>query len=322
VLTEFDDVSVSICDPWQDRLEDTKSKWNIPADRCFTSLEKLIDKINPDGFYVLIPQYTLRGREESPYLEVVKSILSTSKPIFVEKPLAMNFKEAKELAEVAAKAGVITNQVGYQRRFHPLLREGLKRVYDRGSMLNCSFCFFKGEGPYKQENPIPIPPYSFLTVDFIHCLDLMRWVPKAEIVDFSSSINRVGNEPEISGFYAMGKFDNGCTSFFASNMRVGTRALDFQLHGVGISVYITMDPQGSHPSAMKATIFSDGDFKNFEIIYDYQSAGIDHESAYVGFWQEDRHFVDCVQQGIGTECDFFDAAKSCELADRVLKTSV
>ena len=318
VLTQFEDVEIGICEPWDDRREEGKAKWHIPAEKCFSDLDEMIDKFDPDGVYVTIPQYIWRGRKPSPYCDVVKSVLAKGKPIFVEKPLGMNYADAKMLADAAAEAGVVTTQVGYQRRFNPLLREGLEMVRERGPLLNCAFSFCKGEAPYAEDYVIPIPPYDWLTLDLIHCLDLMRWVPQGELVDFFSTVGKVDGEPELTQFHAMGKFDNGCTSMFTSNLRAGARALDFQLHGVNISVYIKMYYQGYHESAMVATIFTDNNFEKPEVIHDYELAPNANIQACVGFFQEDRHFVECIQQGIKTECDFADAAKTSELADKVL----
>jgi len=318
VLTQFEDVTLALCDAWEDRLEEGKAKWRIPAERCFGSLDEMIEKFDPDCVYVTIPQYVWRGRPPSPHCHVVKSVLAKGKPIFVEKPLAMNYTDARMLADAADKAGVVTTQVGYQRRFHPLLREGLERVRQRGPLLNCSFSFCKGEGPYTEECVIPIPPYDHLTLDFVHCLDLMRWAPQGELLDFFSTVGKVADEPELTQFHAMGKFDNGCTSIFTSNMRAGARVLEFNLHGIGISVYITMNPGGSHYSSMVATIFTDNNFEKPEVIHDHQVAPNGSSQACVGFWQENRHFIDCVREGKATECSFADAAKTNELCERIL----
>ena len=322
VLLAFEDVEISLCDPWPQRLEDSRARWHLPSEVCFSSIEALMDTVDPDGVYVTVPQYTWRGREETPYLDVVKEVLSYGKPVFVEKPLAMNYPDAAMLVDAAKAAGVVTTQVGFQRRFHPLLREALDRIRQRGPLLNCSFGFAKGEKRYNPEvDVLPIPPYDHLTLDFIHCLDLMRWVPQGELVDFHSTVGRVEGEAELTQFHAMGKFDNGCTSIFTSNMRAGARVLDWQLHGINISVYITMYYQGYHESAMVATIFTDDNFAKPEVIHDYEYAANANMQACVGFWQEDRHFVECVQQGIATECSFADAAKTSELAQKVLQNA-
>ena len=319
VLTQFDDVELFLCDSWPERLTESKEKWEIPEERCFNDIEKMMESVNINASYVLFPQYIWRGRPPTPHQEVVKSVLAYGKPVFVEKPLSMTYPDAKELADAAAEAGVNTTQVGYQRRFNPLLTEGLKLVRERGPLLNCSFGFFKGLKPYDPEvDVIPIPPYDHLTLDFIHCLDLMRWVPQSEMTDFFSTTGRVGVEPELTQFHAMGKFKNGCTSVFSSNMRAGARVLDFQLHGIGISVYITMAPGGSHYSSMKATILRDNDPENPKYIYDYELAPDGRSQGCVGFWQENRHFIDCVTSDVSTQCEFSDAAKTSELADIIL----
>ena len=40
---------------------------------------------------------------------------------------------------------------------------------------------------------------------------------------------------------------------------------------------------------------------------------------FAGQWQENRHFIDCVRAGVRTQCDFTDAAKTGELAERILR---
>lgn len=318
-LTKFDDVEIYLCDTWPERLSEGRAKWQIPEERCFSDIDQIMQTVALNATYVLLPQYVWRGRPPSPHQDVVKSVLAYGKPVFVEKPLSMTYAHAQELADAALAAGVTTTQVGYQRRFHPLLTEGLKRVQERGPLLNCSFGFFKGEKAYDPEvDVIPIPPYDHLTLDFIHCLDLMRWVPQSEMTEFLSTTGRVGIEPELTQFHALGKFENGCTSIFSSNMRAGARVLDFQLHGIGISVYITMAPGASHYSSMKAAIFTDNDYENPKIIYDHELAPDCSSQACVGFWQENRHFINCVKSDIRTKADFADAAKTSELCEKVL----
>ena len=318
-LTKFDDVEIYLCDAWPQRLAEGREKWQIPEERCFDDIDKMMKSVALNGSYVLFPQYAWRDRPPSPHQEVVKSVLAYGKPVFVEKPLAMTYPLAQELADAAQTAGVVTTQVGYQRRFNPLLSEAIKRVQERGPILNCTFGFFKGEKPYNPEiHVIPIPPYDHLTLDFIHCLDLMRWVPQSAMTEFFFTTGRIGIEPELTQFHAIGKFENGCTSIFTSNMRAGARALDFQLHGIDISVYITMVPRGSHYSAMKATIFTDNNYENPTIIYDDQLAPEVCSQACVGFWQENRHFIECVKSDVPTKAGFADAAETSKLADIIL----
>ena len=319
-LTAFEDVEVVLCDAWPGPLREGMRRWKIPGDRAFSNLDEMMEKINPDGLYVLFPQYTLKGRPPSPYMDVVSAVIGYGKPIFVEKPLAMTYPEARAIADAAEKAGIVTTQVGFQRRFHPLLRECLKRIRQRGPLLNCSFGFFKG-AKVSQADTVDMSKYDELTGDFVHMLDLMRWVPQSDMVDFFSTTARIDGESDLTQWHAMGTFQNGCTGIFTSNKRAGARVLEFKLHGIGISAYISMEPSGGHGSSMVATIFTDNNYQNPEVIYDYQIAPNRSSQACVGFWQENRHFIDCVQQGIATECSFTDAAKTNELCWRILKKS-
>ena len=320
-LTQFDDVDVALCDAWPGPLREGMRRWKIPAERAFVKLDEMLEKFNPDGVYVLFPQYSLKGRPPTPYMDVVSAVIDSGKAIFVEKPLAMTYPEAKTIADTAEKAGIVTTQVGFQRRFHPLLRECLTRIRQRGPLLNAMFVFNKG-AKKSQADTVDMSKYDELTGDFVHMLDLMRWVPQSELVDFFSTTGRITGEPDLTQWHAIGQFKNGCTSIFTSNKRAGARVLEFKLHGVGISAYVTMEATGEHYSAMVATIFTDNDFTDPEVIYDYQVAPNRTSQACVGFWQENRHFVDCVQRGIATDCSFADAAKTNDLCHRILEKSL
>jgi predicted dehydrogenase len=152
--------------------------------------------------------------------------------------------------------------------------------------------------------------YDWLTLDLIHCLDLARWVPASEMVSFHSTKRAFPAEKGVnSEFHALATFKNGITSFFSSNVRVGHRILRFELHGHGISIFITSEPNDGHVPEdihtshhdMAATIYtSDGSapyasLPQPEIVHSYQVAPEKTQLALAGFYDQARHFIDCVK---------------------------
>lgn len=84
-----------------------------PAVRCYRDVrEALADHF--DGFTVATPADT--------HFEIAKIILSHVKPVLVEKPLALNTKEARELITIA-DAKRVNLMVGHLLLFHPAIRK-------------------------------------------------------------------------------------------------------------------------------------------------------------------------------------------------------
>lgn len=332
-LTQFQDVELYLCDAWEEPLEKSRVQWNIPAERCYRDLSQLLRQTDPCAVFVLLPQYTRDDRAPTPYEEYVAKVLRANKPIFVEKPLGIDAPQARRLVSMADKSGVRTTMCGFQRRFNPLLRYALKRIHERGPLLQCSFSFFKGMTRKDHCEEAAFTGYNWLTLDLVHCLDLTRWVPQSELVDFHSTKRIFPDGDKLfSEFHALAKFANGVTSVFSSNVRVGGRILRFELHGCGISVFITSEPNdgtvpetlGTSHHNMVAHIFTTdgthpyGPLPAPEVIHSQDVASVRTQQGIAGWWDQARHFVDRVRDGKPTDTPFADACKTIELCDLIL----
>ncbi|MBN1555372.1 MAG: Gfo/Idh/MocA family oxidoreductase [Phycisphaerae bacterium] len=334
-LTRFEDVEVYLCDAWEEPLRNTRAKWDIPEERTFRDLSEMLRQVDPSCVFVLLPQYTRDGRPPTPYEEYVATVLRAGKAIFVEKPLGVNGDQARRLVSMANSSDVRTTMCGFQRRFNPLLRYALKRIHDRGPLLQCSFSFFKGMVRKEHCEEAAFTGYNWLTLDLVHCLDLARWTPRAELVDFHSSKRVYPTQNKLfSEFHAMATFNNGVTSFFSGNVRAGGRILRFELHGHGISAFLTSEPNdGTVPKEestshhdMVAHIFTTdgtrpyGPLPEPEIVHSYDVSPVPTQQGLAGWWDQARHFVDCARDGKSTDSSFEDACKTIELCDLILMT--
>lgn len=332
-LSRFGDVELVLCDAWAEPLAQACRQWGVPTERAFDDVGRMLAS-GVDAVYLLVPQYALHGRQATPYEAYAMQCLQAGKPVFVEKPLGVDRSQAQRLTSAAKRLGVTTTMCGFQRRFNPLLRYALKRVRERGPLLQCSFSFFKGMICRECSEEATHENYDWLTLDLVHCLDLARWVPGADLVNFVHSKRAYPAEQKVdSEFHAMATFSNGVTSFFSSNVRVGHRILRFELHGVGISVFITSEPndgtvpedKGTSHHDMVATIYAlDGrdpyaSLPKPEIVHAYEVAPEKSQQALAGFYGEDRHFVDCVRERRRTECEFDDACLTIDLCERIVK---
>jgi predicted dehydrogenase len=333
-LTQFSDVDLYLCDAWDEPLKKTAKNWNIPQEKTFNDIQTLLTKVDLQAVYLLIPQYALHHRSATPYEEYAIRCLKAGKPLFVEKPLGVDTAQARRITATAKECNVNTTMCGFQRRFNPLLRYALKRIYEKGQLLQCSFSFFKGMIRPDRSEESSHDNYDWLTLDLIHCLDLARWVPASEMISFHSTKRAYPHEQKVlSEFHSIATFKNGVTSFFSSNVRVGHRILRFELHGVGISIFITSEPNdgnvpeclGTSHHDMVATIFTSDGMNPYEtlpkpeIIHAYQVAPEKTQQGMAGFYDQARHFIDCLKTGKATESSFEDVCLTEELCQRILE---
>ncbi len=78
---------------------------------CFNNISELLEK-EPDGVTIATPAST--------HLEVSQEVIDSGINLMVEKPLASNLKDAKEIVELAGKKGLIL-AVGMIERYNPVV---------------------------------------------------------------------------------------------------------------------------------------------------------------------------------------------------------
>ena len=84
-----------------------------------------------DGFTIATPAET--------HFEIAHFLLERKKPVLVEKPLALNTKDAKQLAELAAEKHV-NLMVGHVLLFHPAIRR-IKELIDSGKIGRLEYLY-------------------------------------------------------------------------------------------------------------------------------------------------------------------------------------
>ncbi|HXY93832.1 MAG TPA: Gfo/Idh/MocA family oxidoreductase [Acidimicrobiia bacterium] len=83
------------------------------VERRYAHGQDLIEDPDVDAVAVITPTRFHR--------DVIAQVAAAGKPLFTEKPLAPKFAEVREIVDLVARAG-IPAQVGFQSRFHPIIR--------------------------------------------------------------------------------------------------------------------------------------------------------------------------------------------------------
>ena len=91
-------------------------------EKCYSSVEELLADPNIDAVHNCTPNFL--------HLEINKKIIASGKHLLSEKPLCMNYAEAKELVEVKAKYPNSAAAVNFNYRLNPMVQEIRARIND------------------------------------------------------------------------------------------------------------------------------------------------------------------------------------------------
>ena len=270
-LASFEDVEITgICDLDEGRLKETADKYNIP--RRYTNYRKMADAEKPDGMYVIGPAHNM--------YDIVIWCLENKIPVFVEKPLGLNYHQASMLTELADKNKVIT-QVCHQRRSSPLLLAVLEKCKSHGH-INHAVCEF-----YKYDMNPMYSACDHIHDDCSHSVDTLRSICGGEVINIESSCKKIGT-PDINWVQAVLNFDNGSTGILINSWASGRRVFRLELHAPGIYSDVEIEN--------KAYLYANGDYEG-KVFDAKEISGGNDLYIYGGFKNKSREFIDSLQSG-------------------------
>jgi len=293
-LTKMDDVVIAaICDLNQERLQKTAAKYRIS--QTFTDYREMLNRVELDAVYIIMPPHHL--------FDVTVDCLNRKLNVFIEKPPGITRWQTESMARIAERNGCKT-MVGFNRRFIPLMKKVRSMIEERGPMTLCVATFYKntiGATEHYYSGAVDI-----LTCDAIHAVDALRWMG-GEVKNLSSTVQKLYSN-YYNSFVALTKFESGGTGVLLTNWAAGKRVHTFEMHAKGISGFIDPDRQ--------AVVYTDNSPEG-EVFSTSEAAGSDEFHVYSGYYQEDRHFIDCIKQDTLPETHFGDAVKTMELVERI-----
>jgi len=130
---------VAVCDVVPERAEETAQEFGIP--RWYASYQEMLENESLDAVSVCTPNVAHR--------EATIAALEAGLHVLCEKPMAMNLREAQEMAAAARRAGRVL-QIGLHWRFTGEAQV-LKRFIDAGEMGD----IYYGEATCMRRRGIP-----------------------------------------------------------------------------------------------------------------------------------------------------------------------
>lgn len=112
----------ALCDSSAEVLEHARAKTGI--ERTFTDYKQLLQDENIHAVIVATPNFT--------HYQIVMEAIAAGKHVLCEKPLAMNYRQAKEMADAAEKAD-IRHMTAFTYRFVPAMRY-MRFLINRGDI--------------------------------------------------------------------------------------------------------------------------------------------------------------------------------------------
>jgi predicted dehydrogenase len=305
---------IAICDLIEERAAALASEFSIPA--VYTIYHRMLADEKLDALFVLV--------EPGSLFHVTRNALAAGLHVFMEKPPGIDTYQASSLARAAREAGKIL-QVGFNRRYIPLVRRAIDMVRDRGPITQVDGRFMKdGSGAFDAG------ALTAFDSDTIHCVDLVRWMAGGEATHVASVVAGY-EEPFVNAWNAVMLFDTGVTGTVRANYRVGGRIHSFEVHAPGATALIDL---GLGSFGCRATLMLSRGGQGYSLsargqgkvevveLDGMELAGSEAFHRYYGFFQEDEDFVRCVREGASPLASIEDAARSMELAHTIQRKAI
>ncbi|MEM2152034.1 MAG: Gfo/Idh/MocA family oxidoreductase [Candidatus Bathyarchaeia archaeon] len=184
--------------------------------KTFTDYNELLKDYEIDAVIIALPTHL--------HLQCVRDAAEAKKHVMLEKPIAPNIKDAKEILSAARKNGVKL-MMGYPLRFNQRFQALKQKIYE-GTLgdVEIAIANYISSGPFfhraETSAPIPVPEWWFkkeLTgggalIDLgSHIINLFRWY-FGEITEIRSHLGYRFNMDFEDKALCLAKFENGTTS--------------------------------------------------------------------------------------------------------------
>ena len=269
--------------------------------------QKLLEDRSIDAVIIALPTYL--------HASCVQSAAEAGKDILVEKPLARNVAEGKEIVSTATRNSVKL-MVGYDMRFSSTFRS-LKEKMQNGILGEVQIAYGTnvGSGPFFHRGeggiPRPVPPWWFkkeltgggAVMDLgCHLVNLFRWY-FGEVTNIKSYLGYRFNMDFEDQATCIAQFTSGPIAVINVGWFSQKRKLEVELFGTVKHTLAGHAPQNRIITAIK------------------RLAGISSQF-YSPFFRELEHFVHCVRNDLQPSPSGNDALKDLETISLAYKNEI
>jgi len=243
---------VAVSDISEKKLENAKK---MGVRKTFKDYQPLLKDPSIDAVIIALPTWL--------HCRCSKDAIEAGKDVFVEKPLAPNVAEGREIVLEAKKNGAKL-MVGYDLRFNPDVLNLKKRIQS-GQLgeVQIAHATLIGAGPFSHRVegsiPRPVPTWWFnkeLTgggalMDLgVHLINLLHWC-FGEIIDIHSYLGHRFNLDIEDHAICVSKFKSGTVAIVDVGWFSEERQLKVELLGTVKHAFVTHNPQNRIITALQ-----------------------------------------------------------------------
>lgn len=309
-LSEIDEVKImAVCDIIEEKADKAAEKYSIP--KIYSLYKKMLAQEDLDAVFILVQPDKL--------FRIVIDSLDSGVDTFMEKPAGITSFQAETILRKAEDKNLMV-QVGFNRRYIPLVQKVVDIMKETTEITQVEGCFFKNGSAAFYDGCA-----SSFMCDTIHAIDMVRWIAGSQPVEVSTVQNKV-NDVVPNSWNSVVRFENGVTGIIKANYQTGGRIHNFEIHGPEASAYINL---GFGGAACEAKIL----FARGKGTYSLASAGSGNEKIkkldglkiagndkyyrYYGFYQEDKEFVESVKSNKTPLVDIKEAAETMHFVEKL-----
>jgi len=280
---------------------------NAGVKKTFTNYEQLLKEPEIDAVIIALPTHL--------HLQCAKQAAEAKKHIFLEKPIARNVKEAKEILSTTKKNSVKL-MIGYPLRFNKAFCN-LKKELEKGTVgdVEIAHAAYISTGPFlhraEAQTPLPVPEWWFhkeLTgggalIDLgSHLINLLRWY-FGEITSIKSHLGYRFNMDFEDSATCLAKFQSGTRAVI--NVGWFSQGYHLKIDLYGSVKTISAQDTPSNPILTAAQMLITGTSK-----------------FYKPHFTELQYFADCLIQDLEPSPSGEDALKDLETITMAYKNQI
>ena len=308
----------AVMDKNEQVLEELREEFGI--EYGYTQEAQILENPDVDAVYIASPVAFHKDQ--------ARRVLDAGKHLLIEKPVAMDGRETKELSDYAAGKGLCAG-VGMLMRFHgghmrikELLREGIL-----GDIVSCRAqltCWFpKMEGNWRQIKAIS--GGGALMDMGIHCIDLLRYLLDDEVEKVCGMADHRTFDYEVEdSVSAVLRMHKGAACYIDANFNIPDDAAHcpLEIYGTKGSV-IASGTIGQDGKGEILLTLSDSD-KGYESSQVRSESGgaqkldFEHVNMYARQLEE---FSDCILNSLPPRTSLTDAVKTMRVVDAIYRSS-
>ncbi len=282
-----------VCDCDRVKAEEFAAKFGFS--RVSTDLDAMLAAEKPDGVAVLTGVAATS--------EVAGRVLAKGFPVMMEKPPGRNRQEIEHLIDCSAASGAPA-MVAFNRRYSPLLAQGLKVFASTGEKLEHIRCDFYRYGRHDDD---------FSTTS-VHGIDAVRHLTGGAYQSVKLDYQKLDREKDAWNIYLNCRFDNnvyGTISFCPSTGAVLERYVLTSRHWM-IAIESVV-PGGGSDRPGRIFVYRDGRLVRVESAEPHP---LDTQDFYLaGYFSENEAFVRNLREGFPPVNDLAMSLAAVEIAD-------